>query len=149
MRMPSVGAANSSSRVAIEKRPMRISWKNAATTSATNAPTYSQPLPRMMGMPDSPPAPRVSSFQFFTSCSTTNSSASVIIVGARPWARQTATPSSAPMITVTATANRVPSSAFMWTPSRPNGMSGSDFAFAATGMTTTAVAYDAIWAKAM
>ncbi len=44
------------------------------------------------GTPDSPPAPRVSSCQFLTTWSTTNSTASVIIVAASPPARATATP---------------------------------------------------------
>ena len=144
MRMPSAGAASSSSRVAIAKRPMRISWKNAAVTRAMNAPTYSQPLPWMIGIPDRPPAPRVSSFQFFTNWSTTNSRASVIIVGARPLARQTAMPSTAPMIVVTTTANTVAPTGPMCTVSRPKGMSGSALPLATRGMATTAVAYAAI-----
>lgn len=58
-------------------------------------------------MPDRPPAPRVSSFQFFTSCSTTNSAASVIMVGASPLARLTAMPKMPPMMMVTTMANTV------------------------------------------
>ena len=106
-RMPRAGAASSSSRVAIAKRPMRVSWKKCAITSATNALAQSHPLPSSRGMPDRPPAPRVSSFQFLTNCSTTNSAANVIIVGASPLARLTAMPKMPPMITVTRTANSV------------------------------------------
>ena len=95
--MPIAGAAISSSRVATAKRPARVSPEPVGDEQRGER---GEPQPRVRavsgGTPDSPPAPRVSSCQFFTTWSTTNSTASVIIVAASPPARATATPTSAP-----------------------------------------------------
>ena len=64
--MPMAGAAISSSRVAAAKRPWRVSPNQFATINAPSAATHSHVLVVSRGTPDSPPAPRVSSVQFFT-----------------------------------------------------------------------------------
>ncbi len=91
------------------------------------------------GTPDRPPAPFVSSCQFLTIWSTTNSSASVIIVAANPPARATAIPTIAPRTVATSTPTAVAATVPRWTSPRPNGRLGSAVALVATGMATIAV----------
>ncbi len=136
--MPMAGAAISSSRVAMAKRPTRVSRNSETTTSAPATATQSQTLEPWRGTPDSPPAPRVSSCQFLTTESTTNRTASVIIVAAMPVARATAMPTTAPMAVATTTAMTVAASEPTCTSSMPKGRSGSEVAFVATGMVTSA-----------
>ena len=95
-----------------------------------------EPQPRVAssrrGTPDSPPAPLVSSCQFFTTWSTTNSTASVIIVAASPPARATATPTTAPSDDGDdARRRRVAPTGPRWTSPSPNGRSGSGCALVA------------------
>ena len=148
MPMPSDGAAISSSRVATAKRPARVSPNQWATNIARAAASHSQMVPRRMGTPESPPAPLVSSCQFFTTWSTTNRTASVIIAAARPPVLATATPTTAPNASATSTPTSVAGSAPRWTSPNPNGRSGSCCALVATGIAQIATAYAAIWANA-
>ena len=101
--MPIAGAAISSSRVAIAKRPTRVSRNQETAIRATSAAIQSQVFVVCRGMPERPPAPLVSSCQFLTPWSTTNSTASVIIVAASPPARATAMPTTAPSTVATST----------------------------------------------
>ena len=64
--MPIAGAAISSSRVAMAKRPTRVSRNSATTTRAPATASQSHVLVPWRGTPESPPAPRVSSCQFLT-----------------------------------------------------------------------------------
>ena len=100
---------------------------------------HSQVFVPWRGMPDSPPAPRVNSCQFLTPWSTTNSTASVIIVAASPPALATATPTAAPSATATTTPTTVAPSEPSSTSPMPNGRSGSVDAFVATGIAASAV----------
>ena len=146
--IPMAPAAISSSRVATANRPDLVSRNTVATRMAASAATQSQVLVSILGTPESPPAPRVSSVQFFTTWSTTKSTASVIIVAARPPARATATPTMAPTAVATMTPTIVPPTAPSSTSPSPNGRSGRLVALLAAGIVTRAAPYAAIWAKA-
>ena len=139
--MPMAGAAISSSRVAIgEASGAGSRGTRRRRARAASAASHSHVFVPWRGTPDSPPAPRVSSCQFFTAWSTTNSTASVIIVAASPPARATATPTSgAEGEGDERRRRRSPPTEPSSTSPSPNGRSGSVVAFVATGIATSAV----------
>ena len=146
--IPIAGAAISSSRVAMAKRPVRVSRNRLTTTSVASTASHSHVSVPWRGTPESPPAPRVNSCQFLTPWSTTNSTARVIIVAASPPARATATPTTAPNTTATTIPTTVAATGPSSTSPIPNGRSGSDDAFVVTGIAASAVPYAASWANA-